>query len=96
MGELHEEIAQSSLTVIFKLIISDLTSIILVVLGTVWGALVSISFWSIFGIVAAQFLGPYVVNFSTWGFSIYKTAHRKWLRILSTALEKELEVLDYA
>ena len=51
-----------------------------------------VNFW----IVAAQFLGPHVVNFSTWGFSIYKTAHRKWLRILSTALEKELEVLDYA
>ena len=28
------------------------------------------------------------------GFSIYKTAHRIWLRILSIALEKELKVLD--
>ena len=29
------------------------------------------------------------------GFSIYKTAHRIWLRILSIALERELKVLDY-
>ena len=29
-------------------------------------------------------------------FHIYKTAHRLWLRILSTALERELNVLDYA
>ena len=37
--------------------------------------------------------GHHVVNFPIWGFSIYKTAHRIWLRILSTALEKELIVL---
>ena len=30
------------------------------------------------------------------GFSIYKTAHRIWLRILAIALEKELKVLDFA
>ena len=30
------------------------------------------------------------------GFNVYKTAHRIWLRMLSIALEKELEVLDYA
>ena len=30
------------------------------------------------------------------GFDVYKTAHRIWLRMLSIALEKELEVLDYA
>ena len=29
-------------------------------------------------------------------FSIYKTAYRIWLRILSIALEKELNILDYA
>ena len=40
--------------------------------------------------------GHHVVNFSTWGFGIYKTAHRIWLRILSIALETELKVLDYA
>ena len=40
--------------------------------------------------------GHHVVNFSTWSFSIFKTAHRIWLRIVSAALEKELSVLDYA
>ena len=48
-------------TVIFKLVISGLTSIILVVLGTVnlqfWGALVPISLGTFLGIVAAQVLG---------------------------------------
>ena len=37
-----------------------------------------------------------VVHFSTWCFDIYKTAHRIWLRRLSRALEKDLNVLDYA
>ena len=41
--------------------------------------------------------GHHVVNFSPGGgFSIYKTAHRIWLRILSIALEKKLKVLDFA
>ena len=40
--------------------------------------------------------GHLVVNFSTWGFSICKTAHRICLRILSVVLEKKLKVLDYA
>ena len=42
--------------------------------------------------------GHHASNFSTWCFSIYKTAHRTWLRILSVlsvALEKELKILDY-
>ena len=30
------------------------------------------------------------------GFSVYKTVHRVWLRILSLAPEKELKTLDYA
>ena len=30
------------------------------------------------------------------GFSIYKTVHRIWLRILSIALEKEVRFLEYA
>ena len=30
------------------------------------------------------------------GFSIHETAHRRWLRILSIAFEKKLEVLVYA
>ena len=60
---------------------------------------VPISLRSVLGIVAAHVLGtvwPCVVNFSTWGFCIYKRAHRIWLRILPIALEKELKVLDYA
>ena len=40
--------------------------------------------------------GHQVVNFSIWCFSIYKTAHRISLRIVSIALKKELKVLDYA
>ena len=40
--------------------------------------------------------GHHVVHFSTWGFSIYKTAHRTWFRISSIAVEKKLKVLDYA
>jgi len=41
--------------------------------------------------------GHHVVNFSLdGGFSIYKTAHKRWLRILYLALEKELEVLEFA
>ena len=86
-----------------QLVISGLTSIILVLLGTVnlqfWGALVPISvhqfseLWQLKSWVQSV---HHVLNFSTWDFSIYKTAHRIWLRILSTALEKELIVLDYA
>ena len=60
-GGLHTEKAQSSLTVIFKLFVSGLTSSILVVLGTVnlqfWCALVPISLPSVLGIVAAHVLG---------------------------------------
>ena len=55
---LHAERAQSSLTVIFKLVTSGLTSIILIVLGTVnlqfQGSFVSISLRSILRIVAAH------------------------------------------
>ena len=40
--------------------------------------------------------GHLVVNFSTWGFGAYKTAHRIWPRMSSTALEEELKVLDAA
>ena len=60
-GQLHVEIAQSSLTVIFKLVLSGLTSIILIVLGTVnlqfQGPFVPISLWPVFGIVTAPILG---------------------------------------
>ena len=55
---LHAETAQSSLTVIFNLVPSGLTSIILIVLGTVnlqfQGSFVSISLRSILRIVAAH------------------------------------------
>ena len=37
-----------------------------------------------------------LVNSSTWGFRVYKTAHRTWLRIWSVVIEKELNVLDGA
>ena len=33
--------------------------------------------------------GRCVVNFSTWAFSIYKTAYKIWLRMLSITLEKD-------
>ena len=70
----------------------------LVDLGTV-----PLQFW---GALIPFFLGPFselwqltswvqsdhqVVNFSTWYFGVYKTAHRMWLRILSITLEKELK-----
>ena len=52
---------QSALTVIFKLVTGGLTSIILVLLGTVnlqfWGALVPISLLLILRIGSAQVLG---------------------------------------
>ena len=67
---LRAETAQSSLTVIFKLVISGLTSITLVVLGSVnlqfRGALVPISLWPILRTVAAEVQsGHHAVNFST-------------------------------
>ena len=98
---LHEETAQSSLTVIFKSVINGLTSNTMVVLGTVnlqfGGAFVPISFQSVLRTVAAQVQvqsGHRVVNSSTWCFGTYKTAHRIRLRILSIALEIELNGLD--
>ena len=47
-------------------------------------------------IVAAYIVGSvcdHLVNFFHLGFRIYETAHRIWLRIVSIALEKELESL---
>ena len=59
-GGLHAETAQSSLTVIFKLVISGLTSIILIVLGTVnlqfQSPFVPVSLQSVLGTVAAHVL----------------------------------------
>ena len=57
-GVLHVERAQSFLTVVFKLVISSLTSIILVVLGTFnlqfQGWFVPISLRPVLGIMAAH------------------------------------------
>ena len=60
-GGLHAEMARSALTVIFKLVISGLTSIILVALGTVnlhfQGPFVPSSLRPVLGTVAAHVLG---------------------------------------
>ena len=86
-----------------QLVISGLTSIILVVLRTVnlqfCCVLVPISLRSVLKLWQLKSWvqsGHHVVNFSTWCFGIYKAAHRIWFRILSIALEKKLNVLDYA
>ena len=61
VGGLHAEMAQSTLTLIFTLVISGLASIILIVLGTVnfqfQGPFVPISLWSVLRIVAVHFPG---------------------------------------
>ena len=81
---LHAKTEQSALTVIFKLAIRGLTSVILVVLGTVnifssrvhlfpflWSQFSEL--WQLMSWVQS---GHLVVNFSTWCFAVYKTAHR--------------------
>ena len=104
---LHAETAQSVVTVIFKLVIGGLLSIILVVFGTVnlqfQGHFVPMSSRPVLGIVAAYVMaivwfGRHVANFfSTWWvFQYLQEAHRIWLRILSIALEKEIKILDFA
>ena len=73
-GGLHAETAQSSLTVIFKLITCDLTSVILIVVGTV-----NYQFQGPFPVFGGQFVelqqlmscvqsGHYVVKFLPSGF----------------------------
>ena len=61
VGGLHAEMAQSTLTVIFKLLISGLANIILIVLGTVnlqfQGPFVRISLRPVLRIVAASVVG---------------------------------------
>ena len=82
-----------------------LTSVILIVLGTVslqfWGQFVSISLKQILGIVAAYVMPTVWSSCSSLlppdgGFSICKTAHRIWLRILSIALGEEIKILGFA
>ena len=99
-GWLCAEIALPSLIV---MIMNGLTSVSLVVLGTVnpqfGDAFVPISLQSVLRMWQLKSWvqpGHHVANFSTCGLGIYKIAHRTWLRILSTALEKEIKVLDYA
>ena len=87
------ETAQSSLTVMFKLVISGLTSIILAVFHLF--PFICSQFSTLWQLMSRVQSGCQVVNFSPWCFGICKTAHRIWLRILSIALEKELIVLDY-
>ena len=99
-GGQHAETTQSSRTVFFKLIISGLTSIILVVLDTVslqfWGPFVPISLWSILGIVVTRVLGIMQLTFPPGVLVSIRQLTGHGSEYLSTALEKELKVLDYA
>ena len=99
---MHAETAQSALTVVLKLVIGGLTSIILIVLSTVnlqfQGRFVPASLRPALRIVAAYVMATVWSSCSSLlppggGFSIYKTAHRIWLRILSVALEEEIKSL---
>ena len=103
-GGLHAEIVQPTLTVILKLVIGYLTRILLIVLGE--NSSSSVPRWVCchFSELSSQNCGSLYHGCSLvfrllppgGGFSIYKTAHRTWLRILSVALKKELKVLDFA
>ena len=102
---LPAETAQSALTVTLKLVMGGLTSVTLIVLGTVslqfQDGFVPISLRPVLRIVAAYVMAKAWSSCSSLlppggGFSVSKTAHRIWLRILSIALEEELKVLDLA
>ena len=104
-GGRHAETAQAALTGILKLVIGGLTSVISIVLDTVnlqfQGWFVPISLRPVLGIVAAHVMATVWSSCSYLlppggGYSIYKTAHRIPLRILSIAFEEELKVLDFA
>ena len=95
---LHVETVQSALTVILKLAIGGLTSVILIVLGTInlqfQGWFVPISrdqFSELWQLMSRLQSRHYIVLLPGGGFNTYKTTHRIWLRILSIALEKELK-----
>ena len=99
------ETAQSVLTVILKLSTRGLTSVTLIVFGAAdlqfQGWFVPVSLRPVLGIVPVYVMATVRSSCSKLlqpggGFSIYRTAHRIWLRILSIAFEKELKVLDYA
>ena len=85
---LHAKTEQSALTVIFKLAIRGLTSVILVVLGTVnifssrvhlfpflWSQFSDL--WQLMSWVQSGHHDFFIINFSTWGFSIYKIEEEK-------------------
>ena len=100
---LHAETAPSALRASFRLVVGGLTNILLVVLGIVnlqlQGLLLAFpcgQFTELWQLMSWPQSGHHASHFSTWCFSIYKTAHRTWLRILSVAPEKELKVLGYA
>ena len=92
---LHAETAQSAPTAVFRLVTGGLTSTILIVLGTVNLQFQGPIFPHVFE-VSSQNFGSLSCGFtleslvimqltpSIWGFIIYKTAHRIWLRILGT------------
>ena len=95
---------QSALTVTLKRVFSGLISIILIVLSAV-----NLQFQMVcshFLEASSQNCGSschwlqsghHGVNFfHWWRFSLYKTVPRVWLRILSTASEKELKGLNFA
>ena len=88
-----------------RLVISGLTSVNLTVLGIVYlqvhGLFVLISLRPNLGITAAYVMATVWSSYSDLlppgeGFSIYKMVHRIWLSILSTVLERELNVPHYA
>ena len=94
---LRVETAESTLTIILRLVISGLTSFILIVLSIVTlqfqGLFVPISqgpFSDLWQLISWLQSGHHVVLLPGGVFSTYKTAHRVWLRILSIALGKEL------
>ena len=87
------------------MVISGLTSAVLAVSGTVnlqfQGQFVSTSWRPDLRTVAAPVTAPVwssVTNLVPPGgvFSIYETAQRMWLRILSLILEEKLKILDFA
>ena len=92
----------TALTVILKLVIGGQSSAILIGLGTInlqfhsW--FVPISLGHFLGIVAVYIMTA-VWSFCSWllppggGFSICKTAHRIWFRILSIALAAAAKLL---
>ena len=93
--------ARAALTVTLKLIFGALIRVILIVFSTVTfsaGAVCS-HLLEANSQACGGFCHSYslIINFfHLVGASVSKTAHRTWLRILSTAFEEELKILDFA